>query len=64
MAMNLQDRLMPLHLALFNEPNPAGAKYAASLLGHCDEYCRLPMVPMADDSKSAIFRAMTNLGLI
>ena len=63
-AMNVQDRLMPLHLALFNEPNPAGAKYAASLLGHCEEFCRLPMVPMTEDSKSEILSAMTNLGLI
>lgn len=63
-AMNIQDRLMPLHLALFAEPNPAGAKYAASLLGHCDEFCRLPMVPLSSDSKAAIHGAMTGLGLI
>lgn len=63
-AMNIQDRLMPLHLALFAEPNPAGAKYAASLLGHCDEFCRLPMVPLSSDSKSAIQRVMAELGLI
>jgi len=63
-AMNIQDRLMPLHLALFAEPNPAGAKYAASLLGHCDEFCRLPMVPLTSDSKAAIHGAMTGLGLI
>ena len=63
-AMNIQDRLMPLHLALFAEPNPAGPKYAASLLGLCDAYCRLPMVPLSDDSKSAIRQAMTGLGLI
>ncbi len=63
-AMNIQDRLMPLHLALFAEPNPAGAKYAASLLGHCDAFCRLPMVPLTADSRSAIQKAMANLGLI
>jgi len=63
-AMNIQDRLMPLHLALFAEPNPVGAKYAASLLGHCDEFCRLPMVPLSSDSKAAIHGAMTGLGLI
>ena len=63
-AMNIQDRLMPLHLALFAEPNPAGAKYAASLLGHCDAFCRLPMVPLSGESKSAIQSAMTGLGLI
>ena len=63
-AMNIQDRLMPLHLALFAEPSPAGVKYAASLLGLCDAFCRLPMVPLTDDSKTAIRRAMTGLGLI
>jgi len=63
-AMNIQDRLMPLHLALFAEPNPAGAKYAASLLGHCDEFCRLPMVPLTSNSKAAIHGAMTGLDLI
>jgi len=63
-AIGIQDRLVPLHLALFAEPNPAGAKYAASLLGHCDEFCRLPMVPLSSDSKSAIQRAMAGLDLI
>ncbi len=63
-AMAIQDRLMPLHLALFAEPNPAGPKYAASLLGLCDEFCRLPMVPLTSDTKSAIHDAMTRLELI
>jgi len=63
-AMSIQDRLMPLHLALFAEPNPAGAKYAASLLGHCDAFCRLPMVPLTADSRSAIQKAMAGLGLV
>ena len=63
-AMLIRDRLMPLHLALFTEPNPAGAKYAASLLGHCDAFCRLPMVPLLSDSESAIQKAMSDLNLI
>ncbi len=63
-AAAIQDRLMPLHLALFAEPNPAGPKYAASLLGLCDEYCRLPMVPLTENSKSMIRKAMTDLDLI
>ena len=36
-AIELQDRLMPLHRALFVEPNPAGAKYALSRLGRIGE---------------------------
>ena len=63
-AAAIQDRLMPLHLALFTEPNPAGAKYAASLLGLCDAFCRLPMVPLASDSEAGIRDAMQNLELI
>jgi 4-hydroxy-tetrahydrodipicolinate synthase len=63
-AAGIQDRLMPLHLALFVEPNPAGAKYAASLLGLCDEFCRLPMVPLAADTKTGIQTAMKDLELI
>jgi 4-hydroxy-tetrahydrodipicolinate synthase len=63
-AAAIQKRLMPLHLALFTEPSPAGVKYAASLLGLCDEYCRLPMVPLSEGSKSAIREAMSGLNLI
>jgi len=44
-ASALNDRLMPLHFALFVEPNPQPVKYALSLLGHCEEDLRLPMVP-------------------
>ena len=63
-AARIQERLMPLHMALFTEPSPAGVKYAASLLGLCDESCRLPIVPLSSDSKSAIRDAMTDLELI
>ena len=63
-AQEIQLRLMPLHLALFAEPSPAGAKYAASLLGLCSEDCRLPIVELSDDAKSGIRDAMRNLGLI
>jgi len=63
-AADIQKRLMPLHLALFSEPSPAGVKYAVSLLGHCGDFCRLPMLPLSENSKSAICRAMNDLGLI
>ena len=63
-AAGLQKRLMPLHMALFAEPSPAGVKYAASLLGLCDEYCRLPIVPLSSSAKSAIQDAMSRLDLI
>jgi 4-hydroxy-tetrahydrodipicolinate synthase len=63
-AAEIQDRLMPLHMALFAEPSPAGAKYAASLLGLCSEFCRLPIVPLSQGAKSAIHDAMSGLDLI
>jgi 4-hydroxy-tetrahydrodipicolinate synthase len=63
-AGEIQDRLMPLHTALFAEPSPAGVKYAASLLRLCDEHCRLPIVPLSSRSKSAISDALTILDLI
>ncbi len=43
-ALEIQDRLMPLHNALFLDPNPAQAKYAANLLGFCENELRLPLV--------------------
>ena len=63
-ARELQNELMPLHIALFAEPSPAGAKYAASLLGKCDAHCRLPVVPLTDPTKQAIESAMRGLGLL
>jgi len=63
-AAEIQKRLMPLHVALFTEPSPAGVKFAASLLGLCDEYCRLPIVPLSPGAKSAIHDAMAKLDLI
>ena len=63
-AAAIQRCLMPLHMALFAEPSPAGAKYAASLLGLCSEECRLPIVPLTDATKAAIKSAMETLELI
>lgn len=63
-ALSLQDKLAPLHQALFIEPNPAGAKYALSVLGRMDETVRSPMVPLAEEAKSAVRDAMTHAGLI
>ena len=63
-ALMLQDKLMPLHTALFIETNPAPTKYALSILGKCDETVRLPMVPVAETTKSAVRAAMVHAGLI
>jgi 4-hydroxy-tetrahydrodipicolinate synthase len=46
-ALDYQDRLMPLHRALFLEPNPAGAKYALAILGKMQADLRLPLVEVS-----------------
>jgi 4-hydroxy-tetrahydrodipicolinate synthase len=63
-ALKVQDKLMPLHTALFIETNPAPAKYALSLLGKCAETVRLPMVPVAEATRQAVRGAMVHAGLI
>jgi 4-hydroxy-tetrahydrodipicolinate synthase len=63
-ALKLQDKLMPLHTALFIETNPAPAKYALSLLGKCAETVRLPMVAIAEKTRAAVRDAMVHAGLI
>lgn len=63
-ARALQDKLMKIHGLMFKEPSPAGAKYAASLLGLCTEECRLPVMPLSDETKEAIKAAMQELELL
>lgn len=55
---------MPLHAALFREPNPAGIKFAAALLGICSDECRLPMVPLAQVSRDEIRQALVKVGAL
>jgi 4-hydroxy-tetrahydrodipicolinate synthase len=63
-ALKLQDKLMPLHMNLFIETNPAPAKYALSVLGKCAETVRLPMVLLSEKSKTAVRAAMVHAGLM
>ena len=63
-AIALQDRLMPLHKALFIEPNPAGAKYALSRLGRMENVLRSPMVSVEPETAEKIDAAMKHTGLI
>ncbi|MEZ7863204.1 MAG: 4-hydroxy-tetrahydrodipicolinate synthase [Aeromonadaceae bacterium] len=63
-ARALQDTLIPLHQVMFAEPSPAGAKYAASLLGLCSEECRVPVMPLSNATKERIRAAMERLELI
>lgn len=63
-ALALQDRLMPLHHALFVETSPGPVKYAVSLLGLCEAEARLPMVPVSAATKATVRDAMVHAGLL
>ncbi len=63
-ALELHDKLMPLHTALFLEPNPAGPKYALSRLGVMNDEIRLPMTNATQPVKDAIDKALAHAGLI
>jgi 4-hydroxy-tetrahydrodipicolinate synthase len=63
-ALKYQDRLMPLHEAIFIEPGLCGAKYGLSLLGLCSDEVRLPLVGLTDGTKARIKAAMVHAGLI
>jgi 4-hydroxy-tetrahydrodipicolinate synthase len=63
-ALSYQDRLMPLHHALFLEPNPAGVKYALSILGKISGDLRLPLVSVSETTQQEIRSAMVHAGLI
>jgi 4-hydroxy-tetrahydrodipicolinate synthase len=64
MALALHDRLSPLHAALFVEPNPAGPKYALSVLGKLTDGVRPPMLPATEKAQVVIRAAMRHAGLI
>ncbi|HEY5226365.1 MAG TPA: 4-hydroxy-tetrahydrodipicolinate synthase [Methylovirgula sp.] len=63
-ALKIQDRLTPLHQALFVDPNPAGPKYALSRLGKIGNELRLPMLPATEAAQAAIAAAMVYAGLL
>lgn len=63
-ALSIQDRLMPLHQALFIETNPSGPKYALSVLGQMSDEVRLPMVPVSEPTRATIRSAMVHAGLL
>jgi 4-hydroxy-tetrahydrodipicolinate synthase len=63
-ALDLQDRLMPLHKAIFIEPGLCGAKYALSRLGKAENTVRSPLVPIEASTEKAIDAAMVHAGLL
>jgi 4-hydroxy-tetrahydrodipicolinate synthase len=63
-ALEIQDRLMPLHDALFVETSPGPVKYAASRLGLCAPDTRLPLTPVTDATRKAVDAALVSAGLL
>jgi len=63
-ALELQDRLMPLHTAIFIEPGLVGAKYGLSLLGKCATDVRPPLTGLLPETRARIESAMRGLGLL
>jgi 4-hydroxy-tetrahydrodipicolinate synthase len=63
-AIAIQDRLLPVHDAMFCETSPGPVKYAASLLAKSSAFCRLPMAPVADSTRARVKAAMVSAGLL
>jgi 4-hydroxy-tetrahydrodipicolinate synthase len=63
-ALEIQDRLVPLHDAIFKEPGVAGAKYGLSLLGKVKDEVRLPLLPVTEGTRAVIRSAMVHAGVI
>jgi 4-hydroxy-tetrahydrodipicolinate synthase len=63
-ALSIQDRLMPLHTAIFVETNPSPTKYALSVLGRMSEEPRLPLVATTEPTRDLVRKAMVHAGLI
>ncbi len=63
-AMAIQNRLVPLHDALFAETSPGPVKYAASLMGKTSERCRLPLAPLMGPTRERVKAAMSGIGLL
>ncbi|MCF1503634.1 4-hydroxy-tetrahydrodipicolinate synthase [Afifella sp. H1R] len=63
-ALNYQDRLMPLHRALFLEPSPGPTKYALSALGKMSEEVRSPITTIGEETKSEVQDALRHAGLL
>jgi 4-hydroxy-tetrahydrodipicolinate synthase len=63
-ALQIQDKLLPLHTSLFLETNPSPVKYALAKLGHMAEDVRLPLLPVGDDTRRIVDAALRHAGLL
>ncbi len=57
-AQRIDDRLQPLHEALFIEPNPIPVKWALHQLGRIDSGIRLPLLPLSEENRSQVMKAL------
>ena len=63
-ALDLQDKLMPLHQALFCSSNPVPTKYALTQLGFIQEDVRLPLVTLDAEGRAIVDAALARAGLV
>ena len=63
-AMELQKKYLALTNALFSEVNPIPAKAAMAALGFCEDYLRLPLVPMSEGKRAHLLECMRELNLL
>jgi 4-hydroxy-tetrahydrodipicolinate synthase len=63
-AESLDKILQPVHHSMFIESNPSPVKYAAKVLGLCDDAVRLPLVRVTDSTKSIINKALESAKLV
>ena len=63
-AVRLDKILQPIHNSMFIESNPSPVKYAAKLLGLCDDSVRLPLVKVTEPTKEAIKKALVTAKLL
>ena len=63
-AEEIDNILKPVHKSLFIESNPSPVKYAAKLIGLCDDNVRLPLVTVLDETKAEVKKALISAELI
>ena len=63
-AESLDKILQPVHHSMFIESNPSPVKYAAKVLGLCDDAVRLPLVRVTDSTKNIINKALETAKLV
>ncbi len=63
-AEEIDKKLQPVHKSLFIESNPSPVKYAAKLIGLCDDNVRLPLVTVLDETKDEVKKALISAELI